>query len=94
MGKIQEGLSLEGDRAASEVRRLCAKIADNAGKGHWWNAMASAAELVIVCQHGCRAEIARVVKNKAMPRSKTAAKNRTKTNKTSKPKKPKKTKRR
>lgn len=65
MSKIQEGSSIDAERVRLEVHRLCLKVADQVDKGQWWNAMANATELVAACQQGCRAEIERVVKNRA-----------------------------
>ena len=50
----------EGMNAPDEIRRLCVKVANQAGKGHLWTAMAAATELVAACQRGCRAEVERV----------------------------------
>jgi hypothetical protein len=47
----------------SEIERLSDKVIDQVEKGLWWNALAAATELVVVCQNGCRAEVERV-KNK------------------------------
>lgn len=55
----------EGMNAPTELRRLCIKIANQAGKGHWWNAMAAAMALVALCQKQCRAEVERVAKKRA-----------------------------
>lgn len=49
----------DGQKAPYTVRRLCWKIAEQAGKASWWNAMAYAAELIVVCQKGCRDELSR-----------------------------------
>jgi len=49
----------------AELRKLCIRIANQAGKGLWWNAMAAATGLVAVCQKGCREEVERVAKKRA-----------------------------
>lgn len=53
-----------GLSAPDELRRACVKIANQAGKGHWWNAMAAATALVALCQQECRAEVERVAKKR------------------------------
>lgn len=55
----------DGMNAPEEIRRICVKVANQAGKGQWWNAMAAATELVTACQRGCRAEVERVTKKRA-----------------------------
>lgn len=55
----------EGLKAPDELRRVCIKIANQAGKGYWWNAMAAATALVALCQKECRAEVERVAKKRA-----------------------------
>ena len=55
-------------QAPATHRRLCLKVANQAGKGQWWNAMAVATELVAACQKGCRAEIAKVAQKKRIKR--------------------------
>jgi hypothetical protein len=55
----------DGMKAPHDLRRLCIKIANQAGKGHWWNAMAAATALVALCQKGCRTEVERVAKKRA-----------------------------
>ncbi len=65
MSKTVSAFDAEGMNAPEEIRRLCVKVANQAGKGHWWNAMAAATELVAACQRGCRAEVERVAKNRA-----------------------------
>lgn len=74
MSKIVNAFDAEGMNAPDEIRRLCVKVANQAGKGHWWNAMAAATELVAACQRGCRAEVKRVAKKRALEsrRSKAA----------------------
>ena len=57
-----------GMNAPEDLRRACVKIANQAGKGHWWNAMAAATALVALCQHECRAEVERVAKKRAKGR--------------------------
>jgi hypothetical protein len=49
------------------------RVANQAGKGLWWNAMAAATELVAACQTGCRTEVERVAKKRAV-KSKTRPK--------------------
>lgn len=66
MSKTVNAFDAEGMNAPDEIRRLCVKVANQAGKGHWWNAMAAATELVAACQRGCRAEIKRVAKKRAL----------------------------
>ncbi len=65
MSKPSNAFDAEGMNAPDEIRRLCTKVANQAGKGHWWNAMAVATELVAACQRGCRAEVERVAKKRA-----------------------------
>lgn len=65
MSKTVSTFDAEGMKAPEEIRRLCVKVANQAGKGHWWNAMAAATELVAACQRGCRAEVERVAKSRA-----------------------------
>lgn len=65
MSKTVKEFDAEGMKAPEEIRRLCVKVASQAGKGFWWNAMAAATELVAACQRGCRAEVERVAKNRA-----------------------------
>ena len=74
MSKTVNAFDAEGMNAPDEIRRLCVKVANQAGKGHWWNAMAVATELVAACQRGCRAEVERVAKKRAIEsrRSKAA----------------------
>ena len=55
----------DGMNAPEEIRRLCTKVANQAGKGLWWNARAAATELVAACQRGCRAEVKRVARKRA-----------------------------
>lgn len=66
MGKAQNAFDAEGMNAPDEIRRLCVKVANQAGKGLWWNAMAVATELVAACQRGCRTEVERVAKKRAV----------------------------
>ena len=66
MRKTVNAFDAEGMNAPDEIRRLCVKVANQAGKGHWWNAMAAATELVAACQRGCRAEVERVTKKRAV----------------------------
>lgn len=66
MSKAVKAFDAEGMNAPDEIRRLCVKVANQAGKGHWWNAMAVATELVAACQRGCRAEVERVAKKRAV----------------------------
>lgn len=75
MSKSVNAFDADGMNAPEEIRRLCVKVANQAGKGLWWNAMAVATELVAACQHGCRAEVERVGKKRAREsrRSKAAA---------------------
>ena len=80
MRKMRNAKVGAGERAAIEVRRLCSKIAEQAGKAQWWNALANAGRLVVACQHGCQAEIAQVVKRQAA-RKKTAPKRKATKNK-------------
>lgn len=68
MSKTVSTFDAEGMKAPEEIRRLCVKVANQAGKGHWWNAMAAATELVAACQRGCRAEVERVAKAKSRAR--------------------------
>ena len=65
MSKLENAFDAEGMNAPQEIRRLCIKVANQAGKGLWWNAMAVATELVAACQRGCRAEVERVAKKRA-----------------------------
>ena len=65
MSKPGNAFDAEGMNAPDEIRRLCTKVANQAGKGLWWNAMAVATELVAACQRGCRAEVERVAKKRA-----------------------------
>jgi hypothetical protein len=58
----------DGVKAPAEVRRLCLKVAQQAGKEQWWNALAYASQLVAACQKGCGAEIARVAKKRGSKR--------------------------
>ncbi len=77
MSKSVNAFDTEGMNAPEEIRRLCVKIANQAGKGLWWNAMAGATELVAACQRGCRAEVERVAKTRAREgRSKAARRSR------------------
>jgi hypothetical protein len=64
MKKTFAAFDAEGMRSPQELRRLCIKVANQAGKGHWWNAMAAATELVAACQNGCRTEVERVAKKR------------------------------
>jgi hypothetical protein len=57
-----------GMKAPAEVRSLCLKVAEQAGKDQWWNALAYASQLVAACQKGCSKEIAKVVKKRTSPR--------------------------
>lgn len=66
MSKTVNAFDADGMNAPDEIRRLCVKVANQAGKGLWWNAMAAATELVAACQRGCRAEIERVAKKRAL----------------------------
>lgn len=66
MSKLGNAFDAEGMDAPDEIRRLCIKVANQAGKGLWWNAMAVATELVAACQRGCRAEVERVTKKRAV----------------------------
>lgn len=66
MGKTLAGFDAEGMHAPEEIRRLCVKVANQAGKGLWWNAMAAATELAAACQRGCRAEVERVAEKRAV----------------------------
>lgn len=66
MSKTTAAFDAEGMKAPEELRRLCVRIANQAGKGLWWNAMAAATELVAACQNGCRAEMERVAKKRAV----------------------------
>jgi hypothetical protein len=59
-----DSFDADGMRSPRELRRLCVKVANQAGKGHWWNAMAAATELVGACQKGCRSEVERVAKKR------------------------------
>ena len=81
MSKTVNAFDAEGMNAPDEIRRLCVKVANQAGKGLWWNAMAAATELVAVCQRGCRTEVERVAKKRAREsqQSKAKAKEQTKT---------------
>lgn len=54
-----------GMSSPEELRRACIKIANQAGKGYWWNAMAAATGLVALCQKECRAEVERVARKRA-----------------------------
>ncbi|MBN9161606.1 MAG: hypothetical protein BGO98_25505 [Myxococcales bacterium 68-20] len=74
MSTIVNAFDAEGMNAPDEIRRLCVKVANQAGKGLWWNAMAAATELVAACQRGCRAEVERAAKKRALEsrRSKAA----------------------
>jgi hypothetical protein len=65
MKKPMNAFDAEGMNAPEEIRRLCVKVANQAGKDLWWNAMAAATELVTACQRGCRAEVERVAKKRA-----------------------------
>ena len=65
MSKHGSAFDAEGMNAPDEIRRLCIKVANQAGKGLWWNAMAAATDLVAACQRGCRAEVERVAKKRA-----------------------------
>ena len=62
MKKDPNAFDDHGMRAPAELRKLCLKVANQAGKGQWWNAMAAATDLVAACQKGCRSEIDRVAK--------------------------------
>ena len=64
MSKLENVFDAEGMNAPHEIRRLCIRVANQAGKGLWWNAMAVATELVAECQRGCRAEVERVAKKR------------------------------
>jgi len=66
MSKTPASFDAEGMQAPDELRRLCVKILNQAGKGLWWNAMAYATDLVAACQKGCRAEVERVAKKRAI----------------------------
>jgi hypothetical protein len=65
MKQTVSSVDVELMSAPEEIRRLCVKVANQAGKDLWWNAMAAATELVAACQRGCRAEVARVAKKRA-----------------------------
>jgi hypothetical protein len=65
MKKAVNAFDAEGMNAPEEIRRLCVKVANQAGKDLWWNAMAAAIELVNASQRQCRAEIERVAKKRA-----------------------------
>ncbi len=65
MGRTATAFDADGIDSPDELRRLCIKIANQAGKGHWWNAMAAATALVALCQKECRAEVERVAKKRA-----------------------------
>jgi hypothetical protein len=75
--KTDDQLDADGKRAPPDVRRLCLKIANQAGKGQWWNAMAYAAELVVVCQNGCHTEIERVAERRRLTPKKSKSKSKT-----------------
>lgn len=66
MAKTLTGFDSEVMSAPEEIRQLCVKVANQAGKGLWWNAMAAATELAAACQRGCRAEVERVAKKRAV----------------------------
>ena len=66
MSRKSAAFDAQGMLAPDELRRLCVKVANQAGKGLWWNAMAAAGELVAACQKGCRAEVERVAKKRAV----------------------------
>ncbi len=74
MSKTVNAFDADGMNAPDEIRRLCVKVANQAGKGLWWNAMAAATELVAACQRGCRAEIERVAKKRALESRRANAK--------------------
>jgi hypothetical protein len=77
MGRTSNAFDADGLAAPDELRQLCIKIANQAGKSHWWNAMAAATALVALCQKECRAEVERVAKKRAgESRGKRAAKTR------------------
>jgi hypothetical protein len=65
MKRTTTAFDADGMNAPEEIRRLAVKVANQAGKGLWWNAIAAATELATACQHGCRAEIERVTKKRA-----------------------------
>jgi hypothetical protein len=65
MKQTTTAFDAEGMNAPEEIRRLCVKVANQAGKGLWWNAIAAATELATACQRGCRSEIERVTKKRA-----------------------------
>lgn len=72
MSRKVTAFDAQGMEAPEDVKRLCVKVANQAGKGLWWNAMAAASELVVACQKGCRAEMERVAKKRAVrPKSRT-----------------------
>jgi hypothetical protein len=64
MKKTIDAFDADGMQSPVEIRRLCTKVANQAGKGYWWNAMAAATELVAACQKGCRVEVERVAKRR------------------------------
>ena len=63
--KTSSDFDADGMKAPDDLRRLCIKIANQAGKGHWWNAMAAATALVALCQKECRVEVERVAKRRS-----------------------------
>ena len=77
MTKTGSAFDAEGMNAPDEIRRLCIRVANQAGKGLWWNAMAVATELVATCQRGCRAEVERVSKKRASESNRKKKKRRT-----------------
>ena len=74
MSKTVNAFDAEGMNAPEEIRRLCVKVANQAGKGFWWNAMAAATELVAACQRGCRSEVERVANKRALESRRSKAK--------------------
>ena len=65
MTRTSTAFDADGMNSPDELRKLCIKVANQAGKGHWWNAMAAATALVGLCQKECRAEVERVAKKRA-----------------------------